>query len=131
MPREEARKIRLNKAQLALSKARYLEALRLLCALPGIPSVYYGDEIGMQGMADPWNRAPMAWDGADDALRAAVQAHFTAPQANAPRCRRAFWTWWRRTPIRCSSAARRKDGLDAFGAAAEARPTRKSRSRAG
>lgn len=74
MPREDARKIRLNRRQTALSKARYLEALKLICALPGIPSVYYGDEIGMQGMADPWNRAPMAWDEADKAFRAAVQS---------------------------------------------------------
>ena len=74
MPREEARKVKLNQRQLALSKGRYLEALRLVCALPGIPSVYYGDEIGMQGMADPWNRAPMAWNSADAAFRSAVQA---------------------------------------------------------
>ena len=27
-------------------------------AVPGVPSVYYGDETGMNGMMDPFNRAP-------------------------------------------------------------------------
>ncbi len=70
--READRRIRLTDEQLALSKRRYLEALRLLCALPGAPTVYYGDERGMQGMADPFCRAPMRWEGGDDALTAAV-----------------------------------------------------------
>ena len=26
--------------------------------LPGVPSIYYGDETGMQGFCDPFNRAP-------------------------------------------------------------------------
>ncbi len=30
--------------------------------LPGCPSIYYGDEIGMQGMKDPFNRACFEWD---------------------------------------------------------------------
>ncbi|MCE5344199.1 MAG: glycoside hydrolase family 13 protein [Eubacteriales bacterium] len=73
MPREDARAIRLTSAQLALAKARYVEAIRLLCALPGMPAVYYGDEQGMQGMADPWNRAPMVWESGDPAFSGLVR----------------------------------------------------------
>ena len=74
MPRAEAQAVRLRDSQLALSKERYVEALRLLCALPGAPTVYYGDEVGMQGMADPWNRAPMDWHNGDAVHWSAVSA---------------------------------------------------------
>lgn len=30
--------------------------------LPGCPVIYYGSELGMEGGADPTNRAPMRWD---------------------------------------------------------------------
>lgn len=30
-------------------------------SLPGVPSLYYGDEIGMQGLKDPFNRGCMNW----------------------------------------------------------------------
>ena len=66
--REVAERLMLTDEQLSLAKDRYLEAMRLLCALPGAPTVYYGDEIGMQGMADPWNRAPMEWKNGDAVL---------------------------------------------------------------
>lgn len=32
-------------------------------AIPGIPVLYYGDEIGMSGAGDPDNRRPMRFDG--------------------------------------------------------------------
>ncbi len=74
MDRREAQTVKLDKAALKTAKKRYVEAMKLLCALPGAPTVYYGDEIGMTGMADPWNRAPMRWDDADDKLRAKIAA---------------------------------------------------------
>ena len=37
-------------------------AFMLQSFLPGIPCVYYGDEIGMEGFQDPFNRMPMKWN---------------------------------------------------------------------
>ena len=45
------------KLGVALVKMAYLIA----CALPGIPCIYYGDEIGMQGYGDPFCRRPYPW----------------------------------------------------------------------
>ncbi len=50
-------------------------ALLLLFTYPGVPCVYYGDEIGMTGANDPYNRACFDWDPAhwDQDLRTRVQ----------------------------------------------------------
>lgn len=34
----------------------------LLLTFPGVPCIYYGDEIGMEGLFDPDNRRCMRWD---------------------------------------------------------------------
>jgi glycosidase len=50
-------------------------AFGLLLTLPGIPLIYYGDEIGLAGAGDPDNRRVMPWNGLtphQEALRAAV-----------------------------------------------------------
>ncbi|HVB73139.1 MAG TPA: maltodextrin glucosidase [Ktedonobacteraceae bacterium] len=44
--------------------ARARLAAALLFTYPGVPCVYYGDEIGMVGAADPDNRRCMIWDEA-------------------------------------------------------------------
>lgn len=37
-------------------------AILLQFTIPGVPMIYYGDEVGMSGGQDPLNRAPMIWD---------------------------------------------------------------------
>ena len=52
---------RLNSDQLALAKARLKLGSLLLYALPGSPTLYYGDEVGMEGFEDPFNRQTFPW----------------------------------------------------------------------
>ena len=46
----------------------------LLFTLPGIPCIYYGDEIGMEGGRDPFNRLPFAWHSQDTEIRGHYEA---------------------------------------------------------
>ncbi len=49
----------LTKEQKALGAKLVKLACVLAYTLPGVPCVYYGDEVGMEGYADPFNRGPM------------------------------------------------------------------------
>ena len=43
-------------------------AALVLYAFPGSPTVYYGDEAGMEGFEDPFNRRTYPWGHEDTAL---------------------------------------------------------------
>jgi len=58
----------LTEEQRELSKKRLKLASVLQFALPGVPCVYYGDEIGMEGGADPFNRRCYPWGEEDTNL---------------------------------------------------------------
>lgn len=47
---------------LDLAKKRALGVAALQMTLPGVPCVYYGDETGMQGFADPFCRRTFDWN---------------------------------------------------------------------
>ncbi len=44
----------------------------------GIPSLYYGDEVGMEGYHDPFCRKPFPWHEMETPARADILAHYRA-----------------------------------------------------
>lgn len=60
---------KLTPEQLELGKKRLKLAAVLQFALPGCPSIYYGDEAGMEGGKDPFNRRTYPWGKEDHDLR--------------------------------------------------------------
>ncbi len=70
---------REEKAQRHLGRSQWITALQRLQAasflqfmLPGAPSIYYGDEAGMEGYGDPFCRRPFPWGREDQHL----QSHY-------------------------------------------------------
>ncbi|MBQ4109926.1 MAG: glycoside hydrolase family 13 protein [Clostridia bacterium] len=66
MTKEERAYYQMNANEYALGKTRMFFSVFLQFALPGMPSVYYGDEIGMQGYEDPFNRGFFKWNSIDE-----------------------------------------------------------------
>ncbi len=59
----------------SLSREQYKRGVKLMklasliqYTLPGVPSLYYGDEVGMQGYCDPFNRACFPWGEENEEL---------------------------------------------------------------
>lgn len=60
---EECAAFRLDEGHASLAMSRLWLTVLLQMTLPGVPCVYYGDERGMEGFRDPYNRAAFPWDG--------------------------------------------------------------------
>ena len=58
--REDRAKSKVKDLDNAINKVKLAAALQYF--LPGIPCVYYGDEAGMQGYEDPFNRKCYPWE---------------------------------------------------------------------
>lgn len=58
----------LTPEQYALGKNMLKTAMALMFFLPGVPSIYYGDEAGLQGYKDPFNRRCYPWGNEDQEL---------------------------------------------------------------
>ena len=57
-----------------IAKRRLMVASTLQYFLPGVPCLYYGDEVGAYGYEDPLNRGTYPWGREDNALLGHYQA---------------------------------------------------------
>lgn len=52
---------RMNEEETALGVKLVKMAYSILATIPGIPAIFYGDEAGLEGYHDPFNRMPYPW----------------------------------------------------------------------
>lgn len=70
MTQEELSRYRLSPERRALAVKRLKIAALLQYTLYGVPSLYYGDEAGMEGCSDPFCRMPYPWGRENEELLA-------------------------------------------------------------
>ena len=64
--REKQAKYVLSGNELETAKRRTRLVMGMLMTMPGVPCLFYGDEIGMQGHGDPFCRKCFPWDNVDE-----------------------------------------------------------------
>lgn len=65
----DKQRFKMSAAQYNYARERLIVGSSIQFFLPGVPTIYYGDEIGMQGFEDPLNREPMP-DAGDEIIHA-------------------------------------------------------------
>ena len=61
-------KKRMNDLERGTAKRRLRMAYTILATIPGLPAIFYGDEAGLEGYQDPFNRMPYPWGREDQNL---------------------------------------------------------------
>ena len=59
---------KMNDLERGIAKRRLRMAYAILATVPGIPAIFYGDEAGLEGYHDPFNRMPYPWGREDHKL---------------------------------------------------------------
>ena len=92
--KEERAVFRLSPTRRQLGLKRLRLAALVLFTFPGAPTVYYGDEAGMEGWEDPFNRAGYPWGQEDSELKSFFSklAHLRREQP-ALQTGQLHWRW--------------------------------------
>ena len=70
----ELRDMRMDDEEYSVAVRRLKLAYTILATLPGLPTIFYGDEAGVQGYSDPFNRRTFPWNNIDGELL----SHYTS-----------------------------------------------------
>ena len=70
LPYEKKAGYRMPLAQRERAVKRLRLAVAIQMSIPGVPSIYYGDEAGLEGYKDPFCRLPYPWGEEDEELLA-------------------------------------------------------------
>ena len=66
--------LRMDNGRRAYAVKKLMCAYTILATLPGVPTVFYGDEAGLEGYGDPFNRMPYPWGKEENNLLLHYQA---------------------------------------------------------
>ncbi len=97
-----------------LARQRFQKMLAAVVALPGMPSIYYGDEAGMEGASDPFCRGTFPWGREDPAMTEIVKNALRL-RRERPVLRRGFLDVGSEGDDTLVIVRSARDGLDAFG----------------
>ncbi len=61
-------KKRMSDQERMIGKQRLKMLYTVIATLPGLPMIYYGDEVGLEGYSDPFNRMPYPYGKEDDEI---------------------------------------------------------------
>lgn len=77
LPNIERRGLKLAEQRKEAARSRFEKMLAIIISLPGMPSLYYGDEAGMEGASDPFCRGPYPWGREDERMMEIVRNAFS------------------------------------------------------
>ncbi|MDD3123668.1 MAG: glycoside hydrolase family 13 protein, partial [Candidatus Izemoplasmatales bacterium] len=68
LSREEQAEYEMSREKYYSARQKLKMATAIQYTLPGVPSIFYGDEVGLQGFKDPFCRKCMPWDRFDESI---------------------------------------------------------------
>ncbi|MFR1591931.1 MAG: alpha-amylase family glycosyl hydrolase [Christensenellales bacterium] len=118
IPRDQRAHHRLSPEERMIGALREQLMLRFIFSVPGMPCIYYGDEAGMEGCADPFCRRTYPWGHEDAQVLARYQA-MTAMRNAHPVLRTGECVYLAPCADVLGVIRKNESGRDAFGSQAE------------